>query len=134
MTIAQSNNSTDPEVEPTLTAENSRERKTFLELFKEWAGVITIVITLFYTYPLGFWDRFVLTKQERQAKEVEHVRDLVIRLAELDSEYMRNNNSLQDQDSKNAYTYAMTTRKSARGLIPTSANGEMRLPDSALSL
>jgi hypothetical protein len=113
MTTAQSNDDTNPEAEPALTPENSRKRKTLLELFKEWAGVITIVITLFYTYPLGFWDRFVITKQERQAKEIEHVRDLVIRLAELDSEYMRSIVTLQDPNSKNGYTYAMTTRKTA---------------------
>lgn len=113
MTTAESNDDTNPEVEPSSTSEISRKRKTFIELFKEWAGVITIVITLFYTYPLGFWDRFVLTKEERQAREVEHVRDLVLQLAELDSEYMRSFGTLQDQNFKNAYTYAMTTRKSA---------------------
>lgn len=91
----------------------SATRKPFLELFKEWAGVITIVITLFYTYPLGFWDRFVLTEQEREARAVEQVRNLVIQLAELDSEYMRTLGTIQDQNSKNGYTYAMTTRKSA---------------------
>jgi hypothetical protein len=43
---------------------------------------------------------------------VEQVRDLVLQLAELDADYMRNNGSIQDQNSKNLY-YAMTTRKSA---------------------
>jgi hypothetical protein len=119
MPTDESNNATNPEVEPALAPESGRKRKTSLEFFKEWAGVITIVITLFYTYPLGFWDRFVLTKEERQTREIEHVRDLVIQLAELDSEYMKSSGTMQDQNLKNAYTYAMTTRKSAlvaRGL------------------
>jgi hypothetical protein len=112
----------DPTFERRLSALENRVAKksvTFFDQFKEWAGVITVLITLLYTYPLGFWDRFIVSREQVTSRQVDELRGLVIKLAELDADYGRTSGGIADSYSKNMYTVAMTTQKSAlvaRGL------------------
>lgn len=61
--------------------------KHFLDHLKEWGGIATLVVALLYTFPLGVWDRFYLTNQAREAAEIQTIRELALRLAELDERW-----------------------------------------------
>ena len=42
--------------------------KSTLDLVKEWGGVVSLLIALGYTFPLGFWDRFIDKSAARSAE------------------------------------------------------------------
>ena len=41
--------------------------RTIYDRIKDWAGVLTFVIAVLYTYPLGVWDIVTSAKQRRLA-------------------------------------------------------------------
>jgi hypothetical protein len=81
--------------------------KSVLDVIKEWGGVATAVIALLYTFPLGVWDRFVLTERAR----VEKLRELAVALAEEDANYATRIGSIEDQQAATFYTRAVSSKK-----------------------
>jgi hypothetical protein len=81
--------------------------KSLLDVIKEWGGVATAVIALLYTFPLGVWDRFVLTERAR----VEQLRELAVSLAEEDANYATRIGSIEDQQAATFYTRAVSSKK-----------------------
>lgn len=65
------------------------KEKTILDRIKDWSGVLTFVVAVLYTYPLGVWDRFVVTAEQQKIKEIGELRATIVRVTELDSETFR---------------------------------------------
>ncbi|MET4273465.1 MULTISPECIES: hypothetical protein [unclassified Bradyrhizobium] len=63
--------------------------RTIYDGIKDWSGVLTFVVAVLYTYPLGVWDRFIVTAQQQHAKEIQDLRSVVLRLTDADAELIR---------------------------------------------
>ena len=51
--------------------ERTRPKKaTFFEKFRSYGGLIALVITIGYSWPLGVWDRFVITPAQKEAAQL----------------------------------------------------------------
>lgn len=83
--------------------------RTIYDRVKDWAGVLTFVVAVLYTYPLGVWDRFIVTAQQQHAKEVADLRSVVVKLTDADAELIR--------------AVSRTTDVSAQTALATMANG-----------
>ena len=87
--------------------------KTIFDRIKDWAGILTFVIAVLYTYPLGVWDRFVVTTQEKRSKEIAELRSLILKLAEVDTEYLRGYSGTSDVQVRASLSQLATARKAA---------------------
>jgi len=62
-----------------LLEERTKDKqKTVIDRVKEWSGVATAVFAILYTIPLGVWDRFVLTSEQRSEREVAELRGTIV--------------------------------------------------------
>jgi len=87
--------------------------RTISDRIKDWAGVLTFVVAVLYTYPLGVWDRFIVTAQQQHTKEVLDLRSVVLRLTDADSELVRAVSRTTDVSAQNAITQMANARKAA---------------------
>ncbi|WP_306114195.1 MULTISPECIES: hypothetical protein [unclassified Roseovarius] len=72
--------------------------KSFLDHVKEWGGVCTLIVALLYTFPLGVWDRFYLTKKARESAEILELREVALQVAKLDGDWARSAGSIPTPD------------------------------------
>jgi hypothetical protein len=93
------------------------KEKTILDRIKDWSGVLTFVVAVLYTYPLGVWDRFVVTAEQQKIKGVGELRATIVRVTELDSETFRVIASIADVQQQALMSQVQNARKSAL-LIP----------------
>src|ERR1700694_1044380 len=93
------------------------KEKTILERIKDWAGVLTFVVAVLYTYPLGVWDRFVVTAEQQRIKELDSLRGTILRVTELDSETFRLIASIADAQQQALLSQVQNARKGTM-LIP----------------
>jgi hypothetical protein len=93
------------------------KEKTILDRIKDWSGVLTFVVAVLYTYPLGVWDRFVVTAEQQKIKEIGELRATIVRVTELDSETFRVIASIADVQQQALMSQVQNARKSAL-LIP----------------
>ena len=93
------------------------KERTVLDRIKDWSGVLTFVIAVLYTYPLGVWDRFVVTAEQQKTKEINDLRSTVLKLSELDSEATRTLPSIADVQQQVLYGQITNSRKNSL-LIP----------------
>jgi hypothetical protein len=84
-----------------------------LDRIKDWSGVLTFVIAALYTYPLGVWDRFVVTAKQEKSKEVGDLRSIILKLTEADSELIRAYASITDIQAQASLTQVANARKAA---------------------
>jgi hypothetical protein len=87
--------------------------RTVYDKVKDWSGILTFVIAVLYTYPLGVWDRFVVTAEQQRAKEIGDLRSLVLKVTEADSEYVRAMAGVTDPQSQSLITQTANARKAA---------------------
>jgi hypothetical protein len=87
--------------------------KSVAEFAKDWAGVGTLLIALLYTFPLGVWDRFFVTAEQARRLQVESLRNLVIRLTELDGDAARNFYTITNEQLRASYLRAISAQKLA---------------------
>jgi hypothetical protein len=83
-----------------MSEHKQKERKTFLDYTKEWAGVLSLAVSLVYTFPLGVWDRFYVAAEQKRETDIETVRELLVKLTQLDSEAAQKNAATNDQNQK----------------------------------
>lgn len=58
--------------------ERTRPKKPGLvDNIKAWGGVASLVIALAYSFPLGLWDRFVVSPEQSKAQELQGLRDVI---------------------------------------------------------
>jgi hypothetical protein len=87
--------------------------RTIYDRVKDWAGVLTFVVAVLYTYPLGMWDRFIVTSQQQHAKEVADLRSVILRLTDADAELVRAVSRTSDISVQNALGAFANARKAA---------------------
>jgi hypothetical protein len=87
------------------------KKRTIFDGVKDWAGILTFVIAVLYTYPLGMWDRFVVTGEQQRTKEIGELRDTVARLAELDAEATRTLSAISNVQQQSMYSQIWGVRK-----------------------
>ena len=97
----------------TLEERTRPKRSTPTDFVKEWAGVGTLLIALLYTFPLGVWDRFFVTAEQKRAQQVDMLRDLAIHVSELDATYAQSYNSIADEQLRAFFSRAMSSQKAA---------------------
>lgn len=83
------------------------------EFMKEWAGVGTLLIALLYTFPLGVWDRFFVTADQKRAQQIETLRNLALAVSELDAKFAGAYNSIPDEQTRAFFSRAMSSQKAA---------------------
>jgi len=96
-----------------LEERTKQKPKTVLEHVQDWAGVISLLVALLYTFPLGLWDRFRVSPEEQRAQQLSNLRGIVQKLSELDANYGRTANAISDPTARNFYIGAMTAQKAA---------------------
>lgn len=87
------------------------EKKSKLDSLKEWGGVATLIVALLYTFPLGVWDRFILSAEARRASEVSALKKLVVELADVTATTASNVSQISDAETRNVYIRAMSTKQ-----------------------
>lgn len=87
--------------------------KTIFERIKDWSGILTFVIAVLYTYPLGVWDRFVVTAKEQHAKELGDLRSIILAVTAADAEFVRAYASVTDPSMQQVLTATGNARKAA---------------------
>src|SRR5690349_16115183 len=91
--------------------------RTLFDKLKDWAGILTFVIAVLYTYPLGVWDRFVVTAKEQRTKELNEVRSTILAVTSADSEAIRAYAGISDPSMQQQLIQSANARKGAL-LVP----------------
>lgn len=87
------------------------DKTTKLDSLKQWGGVATLVVALLYTFPLGVWDRFILSPEARKSAEVSILKELVVELSDVTATTAANVGQISDAQSRNIYIRAMGTKQ-----------------------
>lgn len=94
-----------------LEERTSPKPKSFVENLKEWAGVGTLIVALLYTFPLGVWDRFIITPEQSKRKKVEEVRSVLIQMMDKDAELARSYNAISSDQVRAFFSRAIAAAK-----------------------
>ena len=112
-------NTTSPDlfVTPSLEArisiieERTRPKpKSTLDKIKDWGGVVTLIIAFAYSFPLGLWDRFIVSKEKRQQEEIVQLRNVIDQTSALLIEEGKTQLSLVDPLVKDIVNRAYSSR------------------------
>jgi hypothetical protein len=67
-----------------IVEERTRPKpKSWVDLLQAWGGAASLVVALLYSFPLGLWDRFVISRQEQQAAQLRQLRELILQTSRL---------------------------------------------------
>lgn len=89
-----------PERVAALEERTRPKPQTWLDQVKAWGGVATLVVALLYSFPLGVWDRFVVSSKQRSSAELSSVRDAIIDIADYQLEAARTIQTVTDPDMR----------------------------------
>lgn len=84
--------------------------KTMLDQLKAWGGILSLVIALAYSFPIGLWDRFIVTEQQKEAGQIAHLRNVVEQSTSLMIENGRAMSSIRDENLRDMVARAFNTR------------------------
>lgn len=62
-----------------VEARTDPTKRSFLEQLQSYGGVIALAIAVLYSWPLGIWDRFIVTAQEEKEQELQKIRTSLTR-------------------------------------------------------
>src|SRR4051812_33359565 len=79
-----------------LEERTAAKPKSLLDKVKEWGGIISLVIAVGYTFPLGLWDRFRTSPLEAEQRKIASARSIVLQSAQLFSDFGRTVSAIQD--------------------------------------
>lgn len=100
-------------VEERLAALEERtrpKRKSGTERFMEWAGLISLVLALAYSFPLGLWDRFIETEKKRTADEIAELRAAVDQSSAMVADAARSLAGISDPFLRDMVMRSLSTR------------------------
>jgi hypothetical protein len=105
---------TDIETRISILEDRTNQKQPHItDIITKFASVGTLVIALLYTFPLGVWDRFMVTAQQEEDKKVDSLRSLAVQLADIDAEYLRTAHGIKQGDAQASYGRAVGTKKAA---------------------
>jgi hypothetical protein len=93
-----------------LEERTSPKVKSVYEQLKDWAGLVSLVIALLYTFPIGVWDRFVTTEARRSAEELASLRSTMDHASKILAEGARAISSIPDPALRDIVGRAFNTR------------------------
>lgn len=93
-----------------LEERTAPRKKSLLDQAKEWGGILSLLVALGYTFPLGLWDRFFVSAQVREARNITEARGIILRSAELVSDFGQVTSSIHDPRLRNLVSRAFDTR------------------------
>jgi hypothetical protein len=91
--------------------------RTVFDRVKDWSSILTFVVALLYTYPLGVWDRFVVTAKEQRAKELNDLRSVILSVTAADADAVRAAAGTSDPSIQQQMIQVANGRKAAL-LVP----------------
>lgn len=88
----------------TLEERTRAKPKSFLERLQSYGGLMALVITIGYSWPLGIWDRFVLNPEKAVATKVDGIRESLARATGLYVEFGRLQSSIAEPEVRDFAT------------------------------
>ena len=95
-----------PERVAALEERTTPRPKGILDQLKEWGGIVSLLIALGYTFPLGLWDRFMITPLESEQRKIGATRNIVLQSAQLVADFGRTISAIQDPRLRNMVSRA----------------------------
>jgi len=93
-----------------LESRTAPANKTILEKLQAYGGIVALVITIGYSWPLGVWDRFVVSAQEKEERAVDAIRETLSRAIELTAQIGEVSSSIEDIQMRDLAGNALTTK------------------------
>ena len=84
--------------------------KTILDRLKDWGGLVSLIIAIGYSFPIGIWDRFIEPEKRRVASEIQTIRSVIEGTTTMLSEGARTLASIQDPFLYDTAARAINTR------------------------
>lgn len=113
-TIDDNNNIQDNiSIERRLSALEERTKpkpKSRLEKIKDWGGLIALLITIAYSFPLGIWNEFFVSVEEKNKKEIEELRSVVEKSNEMVADGARYLSGISDPELIDMIQRSLNTR------------------------
>jgi tetratricopeptide (TPR) repeat protein len=94
----------------TLEERTTPKPKTIFDQLKEWGGILSLLIALGYTFPLGLWDRFMISPQEAEQRKINAARSVVLQSAQLVADFGRTISAIQDPRLRTMVSRAYNTQ------------------------
>ena len=93
-----------------LEERTASKPKGILDRVKEWGGIVSLFIALGYTFPLGLWDRFMISPQEAEQRKIGAARSIVLQSAQLVGDFGRTISAIQDPRLRTMVSRAYNTQ------------------------
>jgi hypothetical protein len=77
---------------------------------KEWGGLASLIIAVGYSFPLGVWDRFIASEQERTARAISSLRAAVAESADIVADAGRTLSGIIDPVYRDQVARAFNTK------------------------
>ena len=84
--------------------------KSLLDQTKDWGGVVSLVIALAYSFPLGVWDRFIVSGASRRAATLATLRQTIDETTSMIAGGARDLSSIADPEFRDMVSRSLTTR------------------------
>jgi hypothetical protein len=88
----------------TLEERTKPKPKTFLEKLQAYGGLIALVIAVGYSWPLGVWDRFIVSQEKAIEGKVGDIRESLTRATGLYVDFGRLQSSIADPEMRDLAT------------------------------
>ena len=93
-----------------LEDRTSPANEGFWDKLKAWGGVISLVIAIGYSFPLGLWDRFVVSEAKQQALELRDLRGVLAQASEIMVDHATSISAITDPQLRDSVSRAANTR------------------------
>jgi hypothetical protein len=93
-----------------LEERTAEKPRTWIDRLKDWGGVASLVIAVGYSFPLGVWEKFYLPEQQREAAQIQKLRDVIEQTTTILSEGAGSIAAIQDPFLKDTAARAVNTR------------------------
>ncbi len=87
--------------------------KSVIQNIQAWSGVMTAVIALLYTIPLGVWDRWFESHAQAEARKLDGLRSAIVQLAELEARALQGWSEISDPSVKTMFGNAIGAQRAA---------------------
>lgn len=74
--------------------------KRLSERLQAGCALVIALVAVLYTTPISFWDRYVLSGQQRSARQTEELRAAIVEIARLDRSFVVDRSAVPEQDAE----------------------------------
>ena len=87
--------------------------KNWMDYIKDWSGLISALVVIGISYPIGAWNFFIVSPKAKVESEVQQLRDVVLQLSDLEARYAQYYSGIREPQLKSFYSNAMGSQCSA---------------------